>query len=152
MFIAELSILASFVCFLILAWRKVVPSLTAALDAYSQNVQTKLSEASTLKAEAEKMLDEAKLKESRINEQVQQLEEKSKDRIHLLENENKEYLESLKKKFELAMQSRIEKEILRKKEELVGQLTDLIVQKLADQHDRIRIRTEIKESELKKLV
>lgn len=132
MMIAELSILGSFLCFLVLIIKKIWPLLINSLDNYIEKVRGQISSAEKLKEESTVALARANRISSDIQGEVENYKKKSEERIAQLEEENKRYIQAMKEKAALSLDIQLKTELAKQKEILVDKLADLVVERLSE--------------------
>ncbi|MBE6447558.1 MAG: hypothetical protein E7015_03715 [Alphaproteobacteria bacterium] len=130
--VAEVSIVISFIGFLVLFAKKVYPLVVGGVDSYIAEVRSKIDEAERLKSEAEKALEEAERQKLKVASEIKMYQKKSRERIKELEQENEKYLKVLEMQSEASFDKFIQSEFARHKKELMGQLSDLVIQKLME--------------------
>ena len=152
MFIAELSILVSFLCFVFLFIRKIYPVITDELDSYIEKVREQISSAEKLQKESEAVLKNANELSKSTKKELENYKKLSQEKLLRLEEENKIYLEELRKKSEAAMNVQLQAELSRQKKILTDKLSDLICEKLSEKLKNQNEKIEFSKEDLKKLL
>ncbi len=128
--IPELSILVSFLVFLVLFFKKVYPFLIDGTDNYIENIKNKIEEANKLKKEAEIALYEAKKQRNMVEEEIKKYREQSKKRLAQLEFENEKYLKNLELHNNILLNNQLKAEFEHQKQILFKKLSELIIEKI----------------------
>lgn len=151
MMIAELSILGSFLCFLVLFIKKVWPLLMNGLDSYIEKVRDQINSAEKLKEESTIALTRAGQISLNIQSEIESCKRKSEERIAQLEEENRLYIQSLREKAAQSLNAQLKAELAKQKEVLVDRLADLIVEKLSEKSEDLSGDVNFSEEDLRKL-
>jgi len=149
--IAELSILISFLCFLVIVIKKVWPVLMSSLDSHIENVKNQINSAEKLREESAAALVRADKISSNIQNEVEEYKKKSEERIAQLEEENRLYIQALRDKATQSLDTQIKAELSKQKEFLVDRLADLIAEKLSEKSKDLSGDVSFSEEDLKKL-
>ena len=152
MFIAELSVLISFLCFLFLFAKKIYPVITGGLDSYIEKVREQINSAEKLREESEESLKKANEISENAQKELENYKKLSQEKILRLEEENKIYLEELRKKSEASMNVQLQSELSRQKKILTDKLADLICEKLSEKMKNLNENVEFSKEDLKKLL
>lgn len=152
MMIAELSILGSFLIFLALFIKKAWPILMNSLDDHIEKVRTQISSAERLREESAFALTRANQISSNIQNEVADYKRRSEERIAQLEEENRQYIQALKDKAVKSLNAQLNAELSKQKELLLGQLADLIVERLSEKVQGQISEVNFSQEDLKKLI
>ncbi len=152
--IAELSILGSFICFLILFFKKAYPFVISGIDGYINEVKSKVTEAEKLKEEAEIALKDAEAQKKRIEQELAEYKVKSEQRLALLESENNNYLKLLEERSKNALDKQLKMEFSRQKQQLFERLSDLVIKKITEKikNEPVKNSVNFSEQDLNKLL
>ncbi len=134
--IPELSILVSFIIFLVLFFKKVYPFLIDRTDNYIENIKDKIEEANRLKKEAEIALDKAKQQRIMLEEEIKKYREQSKKRLNQLEFENEKYLKNLELRNNTLLDNQLKAEFEHQKQILLKKLSKLIIEKIEKESNK----------------
>lgn len=151
MAVAELSILGSFLVFLVLFIKKVWPVLMSSLDAHIEKVKTQISSAERLREESAVALTRANQMSSNIQSEIEEYKKKSEERISQLEEENRLYIQSLREKATQSLNTQLKAELSRQKEILIDKLADLVVERLSEKVKEQDLALIFSKEDLKKL-
>ncbi len=141
--IAELSIVVSFTCFLILFFKKAYPFVVDGIDSYIAEVRKKIDDAERLKSDAVSALAQAEKRRKETELEIEEYRKRSQARIEQLEQENKKYLELLEAKNAEALEKQLNVELAKQKQELINKLSDLVIAKLSDRIQKEQLSASI---------
>lgn len=152
MMIAELSILGSFICFVFLFAKKVWPLFVGSLDSHIEKVKKQIESAEQMKTDSTLRLTRANQNSDNVQDEVEEYQKKSRERISQLEEENQRYVQKLREKAAQSLESQLAVELAKHKELLVDRLADLIVEKLSDKIKDKSDEVTFSKKDLEKLV
>jgi len=152
MAIAELSILGSFLCFLVLIFKKAWPLLMNGLDSHIEKVKNQIDSAEKLRKDSADALARANQVSLNIQNEIEDYRKKSKERIAQLEEENRQYIQTLKEKATQSLNAQLNAELSKQKEILVDKLADLIAERLSEKVKDHSYDAIFSKEDLKKLV
>ncbi len=132
MMIAELSILGSFLFFLIFVIKKVWPLLMKNLDARIEDVKNQIDSAERLREKSSVTLARANQASLRIQEEIENYKRRSEERIAQLKEENQRYILALKEKAAASLNAQLNAELSKQKEILIDRLAELITERLSE--------------------
>ncbi len=150
--IAELSILGSFLCFVVLIAIKVWPLLMSGLDDHIEKVKKQIESAEQMKTESTVRLTKANQNSEDVQNEIEEYQRKSKERIAQLEEENQRYLQELREKMAVSLSAQLETELSRRRDILVDRLADLIIERLSDKMKDQSDDVVFSEEDLRKLI
>ena len=151
MVIAELSILGSFLCFLVLVIKKVWPLLMDGLDAHIEKVKQQIDSAEELREKSTAALTRANQTSSNVQNEVEYYKRRSEKRIAQLKEENQRHLRALQKKAIQSLDAQLKAELSKQKEMLLDKLADLIAERLSEKFEVQDCKSVFSEKDLKKL-
>lgn len=131
-FDAETSVTISFVLFVILFAIKVYPVVVGYLDEYIESVRTKINNAEKSERDAQAQFALANKEMGRVAESAEEIRVNSDKKIQIIREEHEKYLRELEIRQDAIFNSRFEAESSKQKNELISRLSDLIVDRLAD--------------------
>lgn len=152
MFIAELSILISFLCFLVIFIKKIYPVITGGLDSYIEKVKEQISSAEKLREDSEIALKKANQVSENTQREIEDYKKMSQAKLAQMEEDNRVYLENLRKKSEVLMNSRLQAELAKQKKILTDKLADLICERLSEKMKKQKGKVDFSKEDLKKLL
>lgn len=131
-FNAETSVTISFVLFIILFAIKVYPVVVGYLDEYIESVRTKINNAEKSERNAQAQFASANEEMGRVAESAEEIRANSDKKNQIIREEHEKYLRELEIRQDAIFNSRFEAESSKQKNELISRLSDLIVDRLAD--------------------
>ena len=148
------SILISFLGFCWIFAKKVYPMITRKLDEHIEAVKQQIAEAEKLREEAAIALENAKKKESEIEDIIAENRIKSEEKIKRLREENERLLKMLRERHEISLKTQLEAEFVKQKNQLIDRLTNLILEKISERIEETgyKFSTSLKKEDLSKLL
>jgi F0F1-type ATP synthase membrane subunit b/b' len=128
----EISIVVSFLFFVLIFAKKIYPYIVNQLDDHIESVKKKIHEAERLKNEASQALSDTNKRKKDVEKLLEINRAGFEEKIKKLSEENEKFLKQLRERHEAAFKAQIEAEFASQKSRLMDKLADLMCEKLSE--------------------
>lgn len=129
---AGVSIVVSFACFAWIFVKKVLPIVLSALDEYIDGIKNRLSSIDKEKEQALSVLSNSQVRQKEIFKVIDDERQRSQERIKQLNEDNDQEIVALRDQYQFALKTKLDSEMSKQKNAILNQLSDVIVDKLAE--------------------